>query len=409
MPFNSWKLAEKSLVEATQVATPNQLELARHAGIAISPKMPTRVAASMLRVALYRELCLEGVSPISDNLQELFDGVATASKINAKPKNKEEAIAWIEHMRLSLRLKHLRRLKVNAGDVVLRDNNNLEEVTSIGANGKLHFKGGKGASSWPDRILEVVARSNDKSKKAVDARMHAANVASVRSANAEWSMAKSSDLRSFQVTAVPTDWEIDELELVIRESADEKPVQAFLEKYPHLLTGLLTGIERFCIPQKRLGAEYVPDFLVCDVNSIGVRWVMIELETPRCGIYLSDGKSLNKNVRKGTNQITEWRGWLEENRAYAQRPKAQEGLGLPGILSRSEALVIVGQREYLTTVTDTKRRELYYENNVKVHTYDWLLTQLRGAIRYSGPPRSNPYLLSRAELDGDNPLSELET
>ena len=92
--------------------------------------------------------------------------------------------------------------------------------------------------------------------------------------------------------------EIDEFEHVISLAGDERPIQQFLENHPYMLTALLGERTRYCVAQPRLGSEYAPDFLIAGVNSLGIRWVLMELETPRSGLYLKDGRQFDKNVRK---------------------------------------------------------------------------------------------------------------
>ena len=43
---------------------------------------------------------------------------------------------------------------------------------------------------------------------------------------------------------------------------------------------------------------------------------------------------------------------------------------------------------------DAQRHE-YRKSNIQIHSYDWLLETLRGAIRHEGPPASNPHLIPR--------------
>ena len=42
--------------------------------------------------------------------------------------------------------------------------------------------------------------------------------------------------------------------------------------------------------------------------------------------------------------------------------------------------------------------QLRDSENIHIHTYDWLLDQLRGALAFSGPSRLNPYLI-QTEVD----------
>ena len=50
---------------------------------------------------------------------------------------------------------------------------------------------------------------------------------------------------------------------------------------------------------------------------------------------------------------------------------------------------------------DAKRLELRDRMNTQVHTYDWLVDRIRGAISFSGPPASNPNLIQRPDPNRD--------
>jgi hypothetical protein len=67
--------------------------------------------------------------------------------------------------------------------------------------------------------------------------------------------------------------------LSCRDTArSERELQAFFERYPLLLIQHLGGGHgRWVIPRKRLGAEYVTDFLVGEKHSFGFEWQAIPL------------------------------------------------------------------------------------------------------------------------------------
>ena len=339
--------------------------------------------------------------PVSDHFNSTLRELRRETTLSIAPKNDEEAEAWVTYLRLLRRQKCLLKMKLQAGDIVELSDGEKVEVSSIDGDGRVFFKGGRGYRSWPDLVHSVVARKGVDSASARKARTEAENAAAVPPASHEWSAARSEGLAEFAVCDSANEEDIDELEAVITRATNERPVQKFLEKNRNLLTSLLGGKERFCIPQKRLGSEYIPDFVIGDVNSLGVRWVLVELETPRCGIYLTDGRTLDKSTRKGVDQIIDWRHWLSQNIAYAHKPVMKEGLGLLDITNQSEALVIVGRRAKIPKTKDAKRRALWHENTIQVHSYDWLLERLRGAISHVGPPASNPHLISRPHSEND--------
>jgi hypothetical protein len=74
----------------------------------------------------------------------------------------------------------------------------------------------------------------------------------------------------------------DALRDCLQTPTTERAVQSVLEEHPVLLARALGGGHgRWVIPQKRLGAEHVPDFIVGEKSSLGYEWTLVELESPR--------------------------------------------------------------------------------------------------------------------------------
>jgi len=393
MAFRSWCEVDKVLAAATEPATSKQRELGQQANTHIPPQLPKIVAAAMLRLALAKELNLPAASPVSDRCKLRLKILRRRSDGSIYPQTEEEAEAWVTYLRLVRRRESLSKLKLDEGDIVKTKDGELAEVSSIGQDGRVFFKGGRGFGTWPD-LISVIARSDDDSASAAKTRRQAENAASRRNTPAKWSTVKSMDLSEFATANVVSEDDIAQLEVVITTAEDERPIQKFLQENGHLLTALMGGGERYCIPQQRIGAEYVPDFVIGDVDSIGVRWVLIELETPRSGIYLKSGDKLDQKAQKGIDQVIEWRNWLSSNISYARKPRSDNGLGLFDIRENSDAVVIVGRRSKMPRTKDAQRRE-YRKSNIQIHSYDWLVETLRGAIRHEGPPGGNPYLISK--------------
>jgi hypothetical protein len=395
MTFNTWAKAVETLDEATRAVTPDQRRLAEYAGLALDPQLPALVAAAKLESALASELCKPEPARITEGQEETLGEIAPA---NIYPQNGQEAAAWIQYLRLMQRRQHLATLALNAGDVVRTQRGSLAVVSSIGTDGRVYFKGGYGNVSWPD-LLSVVTRENDTSEEAARLRTEANNQAAAPQRAAAWSMAKQQDLTNFAVETGASEDEVAQLESVIDGAGDERPIQEFLERRRHLLTALLTGHKRYCLAQKRLGSEFVPDFIIGDIDSLGIHWFLIELETPRSGVYLKDGQQLDQKARKGVDQIIAWRDWLTENLEYVRRRRSEHGLGLFDITSHAPAIVIVGTRSLIPETSHVWRRE-YRENfNIQIHTYDWLIEALRGAIGFQGLPGANRFVLERPSMN----------
>jgi len=80
-----------------------------------------------------------------------------------------------------------------------------------------------------------------------------------------------------------------ELAEIVGTAKNERPVQAFLEKYPRLFScGPRHVIDNLIISQPPLGAEHRPDFAYVFFNSTGVYLELFEIESPRMKMFLKD-------------------------------------------------------------------------------------------------------------------------
>jgi hypothetical protein len=158
------------------------------------------------------------------------------------------------------------------------------------------------------------------------------------------------------------------------KASDERPLQQVLSSIPKLLVQMLGGGHgRWVIPQVHLGAEFRPDFLVAEASSLGLQWVAIELESPLAQIFNRRGdpsKELNHAIR----QIADWRTWLTQNIDYATKPREHSGLELIDIDGTIPGIIIIGRRdENRDALHKSRRRQIGQQQNIAIHTYDWLL------------------------------------
>ena len=190
-------------------------------------------------------------------------------------------------------------------------------------------------------------------------------------------------LAKYRVAEKPGEEELAQLELVIDTATDERPIHAFLKSHPHLLATVLAGAHaQFVRANVRLGAHYVTDFMLAHADSRGLRWVLAELESPASRVTIRSGKDFDRRTRTGIGQIREWREWLQKNLAYATLPEFSDGLGLEGIRPKSKGLVLVGRRDQLEANHQSLRDQLDENEQISVHTYDWLLERIR--VRLAG-------------------------
>jgi hypothetical protein len=176
-----------------------------------------------------------------------------------------------------------------------------------------------------------------------------------------------------------------------------------------MLAALVGGRSRFVVPRPNLGGKRIPDFLIADVDSAGINWVLVELETPVSAVTLKGDRLLEKHARKGVSQVDEWRRWIENNLSLARGSRREGGLGLVDISPRSKGLVLVGRRARLGDNASEVRRPIGENQRIDVHTYDYLLERLEGALSFRGPSGLNPHLIQPwRDGDGEQPGVALE-
>jgi hypothetical protein len=174
-----------------------------------------------------------------------------------------------------------------------------------------------------------------------------------------------------------TDKDVSDFETVLAAATDERAIQQFLQGRPQLLCAYMrSGHGEWVLPQKRLGAEYVPDFVIGHGSSGGVMWDFIELESPRSPFLLKSGQP-SRELRNAVHQIESWRTWLRENLAYAQKPPASHGLGLLHVSPMSPAMIVIGRRQNITEEFNVYRQRLRERDHIKLITYDRLLDDFR--------------------------------
>jgi hypothetical protein len=157
----------------------------------------------------------------------------------------------------------------------------------------------------------------------------------------------------------------------VQTATTERAVQLVLEEHPVLLARALGGGHgRWVIPQKALGAEHVPDFIIGAKSSLGYEWTIVELESPTRRMFNKNGdptQALNHAIR----QIADWRSWLSVNLDYARRSRDANGLGLYDIDPLPPGLILLGRREPGES-SRVRRRQYARDLNIRIHSIDWL-------------------------------------
>ncbi|WP_100485561.1 Shedu anti-phage system protein SduA domain-containing protein [Mycobacteroides abscessus] len=371
-----WQQVADLLDASIAGPTDEQLKLAGDVGVKLPKGTPALVAAHMLRQHLDVPLALylRNYGFNDDHLDRLMEYAKEANVTVPKDiGGSGELDCWFRVVFAAQRARSLRELRLEIGDIVAKSTSGtveLFEVSSISDDGIVYFRG-VGQRAYPDQIV-IHARASDKEYK--ERREQAANY---RTRRADAVITPSSraldDLDEYRIDKPVTEAARMFLRMALHSAEDEKPLQKVLENHPELLASLMPRNHgAWVIPQKRFGDRYVADFLVAGLDSHGLKWLLVELESPTALFYTQDG-SYRQELRKGIRQIKQWRRFIELNLATARQRRRDDGLGLPGIRSNSPGLVLIGRRAHLDGEDDYDRQDTEAEHNIRIHTYDWLV------------------------------------
>lgn len=377
-----WAVVADALDSFASKPTAKQLVAGRALGLQLNSDTPEAVAAVLLQREVADSLPSrrprlrsEATEGDVSYLHELEDELEISHSEFAPGDDAAIVLAWVRVRWAQRSARDLRTLKVEKGDVLnVRQGRELLPgiVSSISVDGAINFKGGRRLSARTHDV-QVRAHKGDPGYEA--AKAEASNVAARRApARTHIGSERQSELAEFRVDA-----EVDEVAYeayldALGDASDERPMQTVLANFPQLLSPLVphhNGL--YVIPQKRLGAEFVPDFVVGGYTSAGMKWVLVELESPAVELYLKNKKKNEpgKELRKGISQIEEWREWLKPNLDYARRTRKENGLGLPGIRDDIQGVVIIGRGEPTDDV-DSFRQRIRNERDIEVITYNWI-------------------------------------
>lgn len=175
-----------------------------------------------------------------------------------------------------------------------------------------------------------------------------------------------------------TQEDVDAFNEILNNATIENEVQTFLEKNPILLIQHLGGGHgRWVVPKKRLGAEYVTDFIIGERHSYGYEWRAVELENPNAPMFTRSGDP-SSHLTRAIRQIQDWRAWLQRNQNYAARSESEGGLGLIDIVAKIPGLILIDRRENVDSRSNERRRQMVNDLGIMIHTYDFLIDSAQG-------------------------------
>lgn len=373
-----WQRVAERLEQLASGPSNAQLEVAEALGIDLC-EVPAPVAAELIRSHLAPALRIKTTTgfELPDEFRELEALVGVTVPAELHTGSRAEVSAWYEARYMLLTAQGLRAVMPRVGDVVSRFDapNDHMVISSITDDGAVFMTGGLGKRSWPN-YLKVVARNDGSAEYSQTAAAVEARLLNARTTHAAGS-AHLAHLAEYEVESRhPSLQALRELEDLLESGEpDEGPFQSLIERYPELLASLVRGHwATFVIPQKRLGAEHVTDFLVLGVTSLGPEWMAVELEAPRHELLTKKGR-LRAPVQHAVDQIEDWREWLTVNVAYAQTQHH-----LVGLTNRVPGLVIIGRADPAAE-REPARKRLAEQDQIQIHSWDWLLRETQRVVQ----------------------------
>jgi hypothetical protein len=394
MPFERWEDAVVALRRKLEPPTSQQRRLAESVGLQLPVDIRSPVAGALLRDHLAEPLRGSAPRPPSDTQLEYFADIVADITQNdmadegAPGATHELVSAWIEVALAKRAVEALELLRPEPGDVVRgmrRSGEVIGTVISISADATINLAGLPGRGLDAHRAV-VVARVGEESSDATRARRRADNFRAARPRRGVGpSIAGLQMLEQYRVAEPPEQMQIDLLREAIAEARDERPIQRVLTEHPALVAALVrSSYGTFVIPQASLGGRYRPDFLVAAADTLGIHWHLVELESPLAAMGQQGGGPAVK-TREAMKQVDDWREWLGDNVATAQRSREANGLGLPDIRPESPAYVFISRRDHQNLMPGPRRLRIIERQAITIHTYDWLVDAVDPHYRAQRP------------------------
>lgn len=135
--------------------------------------------------------------------------------------------------------------------------------------------------------------------------------------------------------------------------------------------------DAYIFPEFQLGTSYKVDYLIVGKSSGGYEFVFVELEKPKGNITIQSG-DFGETIRKGINQINDWKIWLDGNYSSLKenfnkyksntKPLSEEFYTLD--TSRIHYVVVVGRRIDFIEKTYALKRRLEQSEKITLLHYD---------------------------------------
>ena len=159
----------------------------------------------------------------------------------------------------------------------------------------------------------------------------------------------------------------DTFEKLLNDATKDEELQVFLKSHSFILHPSAE-----CIPKKKLGEDFVTDFVLVATTMQGPSYILVELERASHPLLTRD-LTFSSPVSHAIKQTRDWDVWLEKNKAYIQNK-------LPGFETPAY-LVVIGRGHRLTEDEKTYLRSYNRDwKSTSLLTYDDILSRFRSTI-----------------------------
>ena len=172
---------------------------------------------------------------------------------------------------------------------------------------------------------------------------------------------------------------------ILNSAQKEGDVQSYIKQHKKwfiplsILKAYDFGHHFSCVvPEYPLGADYRLDYLLIGKNSIGYHFVFVEFEDVNVAYRLKTANSVTNSVRKGFEQIGNWKRWMGEHREYFLKGNGIQEISSNVPLWGFNYCLVVGRREKMDDMSNQLRgEEQQKEHGLKIMSYDRLVDYVK--------------------------------
>lgn len=158
-----------------------------------------------------------------------------------------------------------------------------------------------------------------------------------------------------------------QFETLLSNAEREEDLQIFLKENPMLLHPTAE-----IIPKKKLGEDFITDFVIVSPSDQGPTYTLVEIEKSSHPILIKDCALSAKTIH-AIKQTRDWDVWLEQHKAYLQG-------NLPGF-ETPKFLVIIGRSNEFGEKEKAYLRSYNRDwKNTELLSYDDILVRFNGVI-----------------------------